>query len=110
MSDLEIWIVIGALGVATAAARSSLWLFAQHLTIPKRVQEMLRFAPACALAAIIAPDILMTANGQLQTSLANPKLLAAIAATVFYLLRKNMVLTIIFGMLVFTGLRLTLPA
>jgi branched-subunit amino acid transport protein len=110
MSDLEIWTVIGVLCVATALARSSLWLVGHRITIPRRVQEILRFAPACALAAIIAPDILMTADGQLQTSLANPKLLAGIAATVFYLFRKNMVLTIIFGMLVFTGLRLTLPA
>lgn len=110
MSDLEIWAVIGVLCVATAAARSTLWLVGHHINIPRRVQEMLRFAPACALAAIIAPDILLTPAGQLQTSLLNPKLLAAIAATVFYLLRKNMVQTIIFGMLVFTVLRLTLGA
>lgn len=110
MSDLEIWAVIGVLCVATAAARSTLWLVGHHINIPRRVQEMLRFAPACALAAIIAPDILLTPAGQLQTSLLNPKLLAAIAAAVFYLLRKNMVQTIIFGMLVFTVLRLTLGA
>jgi branched-subunit amino acid transport protein len=61
------------------------------------------------LAAIIAPDILLNAGGQLQTSLANPKLLAAIAATIFYMLRKNLVQTIVFGMLVFTGFRLWLP-
>lgn len=109
MSDLEIWLVIGALALATAVARSSLWLVGHRISIPKRVQEMLRFAPACALAAIIAPDILLNAGGQMQTSLANPKLLAAIAATIFYMLRKNLVQTIVFGMLVFTGFRLWLP-
>lgn len=109
MSDLEIWAVIGVLCVATAAARSSLWLVGHRINIPKRVNEMLRFAPACALAGIIAPDILMS-GGQLQTDLDNPKLLAAIAATVFYLLRKNMLQTIIFGMLVFTLLRVTVGA
>lgn len=108
MSALEIWGVIGALCLATAAARSSLWLAGQRITIPKRVQEILRFAPACALAAIIAPDILMGADGALIVSAANPKLLAAIAAVGFYLLRKNMLHTIVFGMLVFTGLRLAL--
>ncbi|WP_426189592.1 AzlD domain-containing protein [Massilia sp. DWR3-1-1] len=106
MSELEIWAVIGVLCVATLAARSSLWLVGHRISIPKRVQEMLRFAPACALAAIIAPDILMSAGGQLQTSLVNPKLLAAIAATGFYLWRKNMLQTIVVGMLVFTLLRL----
>jgi branched-subunit amino acid transport protein len=108
MSDLEIWAVIGALCVATATARASLWLVGHRISIPKRVNEVLRFAPACALAAIIAPDLLMDGSGHLQTTLANPKLLAGIAAAGFYLLRKNMLQTIVFGMLVFTGLRLAL--
>jgi hypothetical protein len=51
----EIWATIGVLAIATAATRSSFWLVGHHITIPKRVQEMLRYAPACALAAIIAP-------------------------------------------------------
>ena len=108
MSDWEIWAVIGVLTVATAATRSSFWLVGHHITIPKRVQEVLRYAPACALAAIIAPDLLLGSAGQLQLTAANPKLLAGIAAVVFYLLRRNMLQTIVFGMLVFTGLRLAL--
>ena len=108
MSDWEIWAVIGVLAVATAATRSSFWLVGHHITIPKRVQEVLRYAPACALAAIIAPDLLLGSAGQLQLTAANPKLLAGVAAVVFYLLRRNMLQTIVFGMLVFTGLRLAL--
>lgn len=108
MSDWEIWAVIGVLTVATAATRSSFWLVGHHITIPKRVQEVLRYAPACALAAIIAPDLLLGGAGQLQLTAANPKLLAGVAAVVFYLLRRNMLQTIVFGMLVFTGLRLAL--
>ncbi len=105
MSNLEIWAVIAALVVATAATRSSFWLVGHHITIPKRVQEILRYAPACALAAIIAPDLLLGTQGQLQLTVSNPKLLAGIAAVVFYLVRRNMLQTIVFGMLVFTGLR-----
>jgi branched-subunit amino acid transport protein len=105
MSDWEIWAVIGVLAVATAATRSSFWLVGHHITIPKRVQEVLRYAPACALAAIIAPDMLLDAGGQLHVSAANPKLLAGAAAVLFYLVRRNMLLTIMFGMLVFTALR-----
>jgi branched-subunit amino acid transport protein len=37
----------------------------------------------------------------------NPKLLAAIASLAFYLFRRNMLHTIIFGMLVFTLLRVS---
>jgi branched-subunit amino acid transport protein len=107
MSDLEIWITIAALVAATALTRSSFWLVGHHITIPPRIQEMLRFAPACALAAIVAPDIAFGSGGELNISLANPKLLAGIASIAFYLLRRNMLHTIIFGMLVFTVLRVT---
>ena len=106
MSDWEIWLTIGALAVATAATRSSFWLVGHHITIPKRVQEMLRYAPACALAAIIAPDLLLSGSGQLQATLSNPRLVAGVAAIVFYLVRRNMLQTIVFGMLMFTALRL----
>jgi len=105
MDELDIWLTIVALALATAATRSSFWLVGHHITIPKRVQEMLRFAPACALAAIVAPDILVGSAGELHLGPSNPKLLAGIAAVLFYLVRKNMLQTIIFGMLVFTALR-----
>jgi branched-subunit amino acid transport protein len=97
--------VIAALVVATAATRSSFWLVGHHITIPKRVQEVLRYAPACALAAIIGPDLLLDSGGKVHLALGNPKLLAGIASIVFYVWRKNMLQTIVFGMLVFTGLR-----
>lgn len=105
MADWEIWAVIGVLCVATAATRSSFWLIGHRVTIPPRVQEVLRYAPACALAAIIAPDILIDGQGQTQLMLTNPKLLAGLAALGFYLWKRNMLLTIVFGMLVFTLLR-----
>ncbi|MDB5909291.1 MAG: branched-chain amino acid transporter [Massilia sp.] len=105
MSDWEIWAVIIVLMIATAASRSAFWMIGHHVTIPKRVQEVLRYAPACALAAIIAPDLLLGAQGQVQLTVSNPKLLAGVAAVLFYVVRRNMLLTIVFGMLVFTFLR-----
>lgn len=108
MSDLEIWITIFALVAATAVTRTSFWLVGHHITIPPRVQEMLRYAPACALAAIIAPELVLSADALPVLDLLNPKLAAAIAAGLYYLVRKSMLETIIFGMLVFTGLRIWL--
>jgi branched-subunit amino acid transport protein len=105
VSNLEIWLVIAVMAVATAATRSAFWLIGHHITIPKRVQEILRYAPACALAAIIAPDLLLGNTGQLQLGLSNPKLLAGLAAVLFYAVRRNMLQTIVFGMLMFTVLR-----
>jgi branched-subunit amino acid transport protein len=105
MSDWEVWTVIIALAVATAATRGAFWLIGHHVTLPRRVHEMLRYAPACALTAIVAPDMLMGAQGELQFALANLKLLAGAAAVLYYLLRRNMLETIVFGMLVLTLLR-----
>ena len=106
MAEWEIWATIGALAVATAATRSSFWLVGHHITIPKRVQEMLRYAPACALAAIIAPDLLLNENHQVQFALPNLKLVAGTVAIAFYLWRRNMLQTIVFGMAFYTALRL----
>jgi len=105
MADWEIWVVILVLGVATACTRSTFWLVGHKVTIPPRVQEMLRYAPACALAAIVFPDMVLGPQGELQLALANPKLIAGIAALLFYLWRRAMLQTIIFGMLVLTLLR-----
>jgi branched-subunit amino acid transport protein len=106
VSDWEIWAVIAVLVLATAATRSAFWLVGHHITIPKRVQEILRYAPACALAAIVGPDLFLGAGGDVQLTLSNPKLVAGMAALGFYLLRRNMLQTIVFGMLAFTALRI----
>lgn len=108
MSDLEIWITIFALALATGLTRSSFWLVGHHITIPPRIQQMLRYAPACALAAIIAPDLLMDEHNAMAVKLLNPKMIAAAVATAYYLLRRSMIETIILGMAVFTGLRIWL--
>ncbi len=107
MNDAEIWLIIVLLAVATFIARSSFWLVGHRITLPKRVQEALRYAPACALAAIIIPDLLIN-NGQIQMGFNNPRLIAGIAATAFFLVKRDMLLTIIFGMAVYTYIRLGL--
>lgn len=105
MAEWEIWAVIGVLTIATAATRSSFWLIGHRVTIPPRVQEMLRYAPACALTAIIAPDLALDQSGELRLWLDNPKLVAGLLSIGFYLLRRNMLETILFGMAAFTLLR-----
>jgi len=107
MADWEIWTVIVVLGVATACCRSALWMVGHRVTIPRRVQEMLRYAPACALAAIVAPDFMLGPQGGIELAVTNPKLLAGIVALIYYLWRRNMLQTIVIGMVVFTVLRIS---
>ncbi|MBB3220468.1 AzlD domain-containing protein [Pseudoduganella umbonata] len=106
MSDLEIWIVIVSLAIATALTRSGFWLVGHKVTIPPRVQEMLRYAPSCALAAIIAPDLLLDGAGVVHLDLGNARLIAGIASVAWFAWRRRMLETIVFGMLFFTALRL----
>jgi len=106
MAEWEVWATIVVLALSTAITRSGFWLIGHKVTIPPRIQDMLRYAPACALAAIIGPDLLLDAGDKVHLELGNPKLLAGIAALGFYVWRKNMLQTIVFGMLAFTLLRL----
>jgi branched-subunit amino acid transport protein len=105
MTDGEIWLVIVLLTCATALTRSTFIMLGARITIAPRIQEALRYAPACALAAIIVPDILLN-NGGWDWSWHNHKLLAGVAAIALYLIRRDMLLMIVFGMLLFTALRL----
>lgn len=107
MADWEIWTVIVVLSVATACCRSALWMVGHRVTIPRRVQEMLRYAPACALAAIVAPDFMLGPQGEIELAVTNPKLLAGIISLAYYLWRRNMLQTIVIGMVVFTVLRVS---
>lgn len=107
MSDWEIWLVIALITASTFLTRAGFWMVGHHINLPPRVQEMLRYAPACALAAILFPDLLGT-GVRFDPSFHNPKLLAGIASLGFYLWRRDMLQTIVFGMITFTVLRLSL--
>ncbi|MBC7573599.1 MAG: AzlD domain-containing protein [Herminiimonas sp.] len=107
MNPTDIWIVTGLLTLATVIARSSLFLLGHAVKLPPKVLHALRYAPAAALAAIIAPDLLLQ-GGALNLSFANPKLLAAIAAIGFYLWSRHLLGTIVVGMLAFSLFRITL--
>ena len=100
MSELEIWLSFVCITVATIATRSGLLLAGRRLVIPPRVESALRYAPACALAAIIAPDLLVS-DGVLRLGVDNPRLLAGIAGTAIFVLTRSTIGTIVGGMAAF---------
>ncbi|MFJ4288440.1 AzlD domain-containing protein [Cupriavidus sp. NPDC089707] len=105
MSHTEVWIALVGMAIVTVVTRALFLMAGEHVTVPDRIQRALRYAPAAALAAIILPD-LMTWQGHFTVALSNYKLVAAVAATVFYLLTRRMVGMIAVGMAVYTALRL----
>lgn len=105
MSDLTVWIIVVGLTLVTVATRSAFLVLGDRFRLPERVQHGLRYAPACALVGLIAPELAL-ANGSLALSLANPKLVAGIAAGAIMLGTRSMIAAIAVGMLAFTALRL----
>lgn len=68
-----------------------------RLTIPPLFLQWLRFIPVAVLAALLAPEIFMT-SGNLNLSLLNPVLLAAIPCLAVALYTKNLFYTVFTGM------------
>jgi branched-subunit amino acid transport protein len=100
MIELYVLGAIAGIAFATFVTRSALLLFGSTLQLPPALEAALRFAPACALAAIIVPDLLLQ-NGAPAWSLDNHRLLAGIAGMAIFIAFRNTFGTIIGGMVVF---------
>lgn len=105
MSALEIWLTIAGLTIVTFATRNFFIAFGDTLRLPDRVLHALRYAPACALVALVVPEVLMTQDA-LALSWSSPKIWGACAALVTILATRNMLVTMLAGMAVFSLLRL----
>ena len=108
MNSFEIWLVIIGLTLVTILMRSSFLMLGDYLPLPERVQHGLRYAPVCALIALVTPELFLT-QGAFNLSVANPKLVAGIAAAFITLTTRSMIAAMAAGMLIFTALRF-LPA
>ena len=98
--DTYIWLAILGVTLATFLARSTVLLVGERLRLPPIVESALRYAPACALAGIIAPDLLMTSAG-LDLTLSNPRWVAGLAAAAIFAASRSTLAAIFGGMAVF---------
>lgn len=90
------WIVIVAGGLLTFAVRASFIAFADRLTgLPPVVTEALRMIPAAALAALVVPAVLRT-DGSFD--LVSARALAGAIAAVIAFTTKNVILTMVVGL------------
>ena len=105
MSALEFLLLVVLMGATTVLTRSFFFMIGGSRRMPAWLQKSLGYVPAVALAAILAPDLLMV-QGALVTPWQNTKLLAAIAATAFFLRTRHLLGTLVFGMACYTALRL----
>lgn len=95
-----IWLAMIGLGILTFLIRFSFIALLERWQAPPFVQSALRFVPVAVLTAIIVPALVLR-DGVLNTDLLNPRLLAGIAAVLVAWKTKNVILTIVVGMIVF---------
>ncbi|RYY97091.1 MAG: AzlD domain-containing protein, partial [Comamonadaceae bacterium] len=79
----------------------------RDLPMPLWLREGLRYAPIAALAAVVAPELVMT-QGRLVGTLLDARIFGALAGLAFYAWRRSLFGTIVCGTAVMLGLRFAL--
>ncbi len=101
MSVATLWFIVLAAGLGTFALRLSFIQLADRIALPRPFIRALRFVPAAVLSAIILPAVLRLPDGTMSYALDNPRLLAAIGATLIAWATRNALVTILGGMALF---------
>jgi len=93
-----LWIVVLAVGGLNYLSRLSFIAVFARVDMPPLVSRALRFVPAAMLTAIVVPAVVFVAPGNVGLTPGNPKLIAALAATVVAWRTRSPTATMIAGM------------
>ncbi len=104
MSTWEAVVAIVGLAFITLGTRGFFLFPERELPLPGWLKQGLRYAPLAALAAVVAPEVVMT-QGHLITTLKDARLYATLAATGYFFWRRGILGTIVTGTLVMVALR-----
>ena len=107
MSPLEILFTTLGMAAITLACRAFFVLPKQDLPMPPWLREGLRYAPIAALAAVVAPELVMT-QGHLIDTWRDARVFGALAGLAFYAWRRSLFGTIVCGTGTMLALRFTL--
>jgi branched-subunit amino acid transport protein len=92
------WLTIIAAGLITYATRLSPIISYGRFEMPVQVERALRFVPVAVLTAIFLPEMVYIQE-ELMLSYRNPRLLAGLLAIIVAWRTKNVMYTILVGML-----------
>lgn len=109
MTDINwhtVLIVLG-LAVVTVVTRAFFLFSNRSWTLSRWAQRGLQYAPIAALAAVVVPEVVMVQDGLVDTW-RDARLYAAAVGAAAYLWRKDVLFTIVAGMLVYLPLHLGL--
>ena len=94
--------LIGAMAIVTFLIRYPLLAFSSRIKLPSQLIEALEYLPPAILTAIVVPAILMPTGNKIILDYNNAKLIGAIAAILISWRTKNLLATIVGGMLTFS--------
>jgi branched-subunit amino acid transport protein len=103
MTSTEIFLTTLGMAVVILLCRASFLLPDEELPMPGWLREGLRYAPVAALAAVVAPELVLT-QGHLIDSWRDARIFGAVAGLAFYAWRRSLFGTIVCG----TGVMLAL--
>ncbi len=107
MTTAQLLLTIAGLGLVTLVTRAFFFVSQRELPMPGWLLEGLRYAPVAALAAVIAPEVLMT-EGRLIDTWRDARLFAVAAAGAWFAWRRDILGTIVVGTATMLSLRLGL--
>lgn len=105
---MPLLLLLIVIGLITFAIRASSIILIGRRELPPLIKRALRFVPPAVLSAIIAPELLQP-GGTLNLSLSNARLLAGVLAILVAWRTRNVILTIVAGMIVLWLLLLLKP-
>ena len=97
MEGFSLWMLFIALAMGTFALRYSFIYLFGKVDVPHWLRDALKFVPASVLAALVFPA-LVYAEGSLNLTLNNIRLLAGIGGAIVAWKTKNVLWTILVGM------------
>jgi branched-subunit amino acid transport protein len=99
-----VWALIAGMTLIAFFTRAAFILPGSRLRLPPTAERVLRYAPAAAIMAIIAPDIAL-AHGALSISIENPRLIGGLVAFALAVATRSILATIVGGMAVLLLIR-----
>jgi branched-subunit amino acid transport protein len=107
VSATETVLAIVGMALITLLTRGFFLLPEREAPLPHWLREALRYAPLGALAALVAPELLMR-DGTLISTWQDARLYAAAAGVAYFYWRRGILGTIVAGLAVMLPLRLGL--
>ena len=92
-------LLIAGMALVTFAIRYPVLALVGRIPLPQPIFRALRFVPPAVLTAIILPSVLLSDNNQLDLRFGNAHLVAGLIAAFVAWRTRNVLLTIILGML-----------